>query len=144
MTDKFTRAKLADMDARIVAPEEIVREHTTVVRHFDLPVGLHVATVGLYFAILGVFAMVFGEREMIIPFAIFAIFVVGGFGVPALWARMQPDHADRAMTWAAFERLGIDTHTGVLKAKDATVQVLMLPVFILAWAVAIAIIAATV
>ena len=144
MTDKFTRAKLADIDARIVAPTEIVREPTKVSRHFDLPVGLHIATVGLYMAILGVFATAFADMTMAIPFAIFALFIVAGFGVPALWARMKPAHDDHAMDWAMFERMGIDTHTGMLKAKDATVQVLMLPLFIFGWAVTVAIIAATV
>jgi hypothetical protein len=146
MSKYFPKASFAQIDSLSLAePLADALEHPTgaaVTRHFDLPPVLHAATVGLYFAVLAVFAFAFGEKAMIIPFAIFAIFIVGGFGVPALWQVMQPAHSDRPLDWASFKRFGIATHTGVLASKDAIVQVLMLPLFILSWAVIIAFIAA--
>ena len=79
---------------------------------------------------------------MILPIAIIAVLIAAGFGVPALWTRMQPDSAGRALTWGEFRQRGIVTHTGRMTAGDATVQVLVLPTLILLWAGAVATIAA--
>jgi hypothetical protein len=129
-------------DARILrktAPFE-----TKVDRSFGLPVVLHMATVGLYLTFLGVMAFAFQDRGLIIPMAIFVIYIVMAFGVPAIWVRMKPDHASKPMSWSDFSRFGINTYTGNMSAKDATGQVLILPVLILGWGVAIAVIAALV
>lgn len=115
-----------------------------VTRSFDLPPVLHAATVGLYFAFLAVMAFAFQDRGLIIPMAIFVIYIVMAFGVPAMWVRMKPDHNGKALRWADFSRFGINTYTGNMSAKDATGQVLILPVLILGWGVAIAVIAAVV
>jgi hypothetical protein len=115
-----------------------------VERSFDLPPVLHVATVGLYFAFLGVMAFAFQDRGLIIPMAIFVIYIVMAFGVPAMWVRMKPDHASQPLRWADFSHSGVNTFTGNMSAKDATGQVLILPVLILGWGVAIAVIAAIV
>lgn len=141
MSMKVTRENIAELDARIVAPEEL-RPETKVARNFDLPPVLHMLTVGCYLAVIGVFAALFGNAELLIPMVIFVVSVIAGFGVPALWTQMKPDHSDRALDWGTFEARGIATLTGVLSAKDATVQVLMLPLFILGWAITIAIIVA--
>jgi hypothetical protein len=113
-------------------------------RTFGLPTALYVATVGLYFAFLAVMAIGFQTREMILPMAIFVIYIVMAFGVPAMWARMKPDNNSHAISWSYFVEKGIDTATGVMKAKDATAQVLILPVLILGWGAATAVIAALV
>lgn len=129
--------------------EALVTKKTTpfevkVVRSFDLPPALHTATVGLYFAFLGVMAFAFQDRGLIIPMAICVIYCVMAFGVPTMWKRMKPDHASKPLGWADFSRFGIDTYTGNMSAKDATGQVLILPVLILGWGVAIAVIAGVV
>lgn len=129
-------------DARILrkaAPFE-----TKVSRSFDLPPVLHTATAGLYLAFLGVMAFAFQDRGLIIPMAIFVIYIVMAFGVPALWVRMKPDHASKPLSWNNFSRFGINTYTGNMSAKDATGQVLILPVLILGWGIAIAVITAIV
>lgn len=129
-------------DARILrkaAPFE-----TKVSRSFDLPPVLHAATAGLYLAFLGVMAFAFQDRGLIIPMAIFVIYIVMAFGVPALWVRMKPDHASKPLSWNNFSRFGINTYTGNMSAKDATGQVLILPVLILGWGIAIAVITAIV
>lgn len=115
-----------------------------VKRSFDLPPALHLATIGLYFAFLGVMAFAFQDRGLLIPMAIFVIYITMAFGVPAMWVRMQPNHADKPLCWTDFSRFGVDTYTGNMNAKDATGQVLILPVLILGWAIAIAVIAAMV
>jgi hypothetical protein len=115
-----------------------------VQRSFDLPPVLHAATVGLYFAFLAVMAFAFQDRGLIIPMAIFVIYIVMAFGVPAMWVWMKPEHVDKSLSWADFRRNGINTCTGNMSVKDATGQVLILPVLILGWGVAIAVIAAAV
>lgn len=115
---------------------------TKVERSFDLPVALHAATVGLYLAFLGVMAFAFQDRGLMIPMAIFVMYIVMAFGVPALWVRMKPVHIGKPLSWSQFSRVGINTFTGNLSARDATGQVLILPVLILGWGVAIAVIAA--
>lgn len=115
-----------------------------VERSFDLPPVLHAATAGLYIAFLGVMALAFQDRGLIIPMVIFVGYIVMAFGVPALWVKMKPGHAGKALGWGEFVQFGIDTYTGKMSAKDATGQVLILPALVLSWGVAIAVIAAAV
>jgi hypothetical protein len=140
MSIHYTAETFADAGiVRKTAPFE-----TKVGRSFDLPPVLHAATVGLYLAFLGVMAFAFQDRGLIIPMAIFVMYIVMAFGVPAMWVRMKPTHPSKALRWADFSRFGIDTYTGNLSAKDATSQVLMLPILILGWGLAIAVIAAAI
>jgi hypothetical protein len=140
MSIHYTAETFADaLIAKRATPFEV-----KVARSFDLPPVLHIATVGLYFAFLGVMAVAFQDRELIIPMAIFVMYIVMAFGVPAMWMRMKPDHVSKPLSWSQFSRSGINTYTGNMSAKDATGQVLILPVLILGWGVAIAVIAAAV
>ena len=68
--------------------------------------------------------------------AIFAVFIAGMFGVPALWTRLK-GNASEPMTKGEFEAKGIMTHTGHCSARDAKIQMLILPVLILVWGCAI-------
>jgi hypothetical protein len=124
------------------AVDQAARPETTTIRNFDLPTRLFAGTVGLYFAFLGVMAFAFADPRLIVPMGIFYIYIIMAFGVPALWVRMKPDHADRPLSWRSFMREGVDTHTGRLAGRDATVQVLLLPTLILGWGVAMATIVA--
>ena len=94
--------------------------------------------------LLAVTALGFSSPELIIPMVIFTFFIVAGFGVPAIWTRIAPEPADKALGWAKFKREGIATLTGRNTAGQATVQVLILPVLLLAWGVAVVTIAALV
>jgi hypothetical protein len=140
MSIHYTAQTFADVQVTKKATPFEVR----VKRSFDLPPVLHALTVGLYFAFLGVMAVAFQDRGLMIPMAIFVIYIVMAFGVPAMWVRMKPGHDSTALPWADFSRSGIDTFTGNMSAKDATGQVLILPVLILGWGLAIAVIAAAV
>jgi hypothetical protein len=79
---------------------------------------------------------------LVLPLVIFAFFIAAGFGVPMMWARMNPAKTKGAMSFGTFKHCGIMTATGHLSAGPAAVQVLLLPVLIFGWGIAVAIIAA--
>jgi hypothetical protein len=140
MSIHYTQEQFAEaLVAKRATPFEVAVE-----RSFDLPPVLHAATVGLYLGFLGVMAFAFQDRGLVIPMAIFVMYIVMAFGVPAIWVRMKPDHVSKPLDWGEFVRSGISTYTGNMSAKDATGQVLILPVLILGWGLAIAVIAAAV
>ena len=111
-------------------------------RHFDLPPVIHGALFTIIMAYLGIMAMATGEREMIIPFAIFAVFVIMFFAVPACWSLMQPAAETKQPRWSHFMRDGVEVETGHLSARDALIQIFTLPLIILGWGVSVAIIVA--
>lgn len=140
MTARFTPDHGADIvayDARSVVSGQYGRA-------FDLPPVLFAMTVGCYLAFLGVMAAAFMTGELFLPFVIFVTYIAMAFGVPALWAKMAPPAPGQKQDWAAFMRDGFTCATGHLSGAGAVTQVLMLPVLILAWGIAIAIIAAVV
>nr|WP_298926677.1 hypothetical protein [uncultured Erythrobacter sp.] len=141
---------LARGEARIVkAPAHIApdvtapRNQVESDRNFELPTSLYAATVGLYLAFIGIMFAGFSAPGLIIPMGIFAVFIIAGFGVPAMWTRLKDNHS-KPMTMGKFKQAGIMTYTGRLSAKDATIQMLILPVLIVLWACTVAVIAALV
>lgn len=130
MVEQLTREKLAGQaDIRIEAP----RVAAPTDRTFELPTGLYVATVALFLGFITVLSVGFAHPEMIIPFAIFTLFIVAGFGVPAIWTRQAPETKSRPKTWTRFRQEGIMTAYGRTNARDAAVQVLILPTLIFVW-----------
>lgn len=115
---------------------------TRVDRNFGLPTGLYVATVALYLAFIGLMASLFMNPELAIPMVIFAGFVLMAFGLAGYWAKMQPDNDTAPLTWGQMTARGIDTLSGRLTASEAAIQVLTLPVLILGWGLAVAVIVA--
>jgi hypothetical protein len=93
--------------------------------------------VALYLGFIAVMGIGLASSGLVIPMAIFAIFIVAGFGVPALWTRIAPEPGQRPMRLQRLMREGIATYTGRLNGGDAVVQMLILPVLILGWGVAI-------
>ncbi len=136
---KLIAPELIADKARIVAEPRV---RTTVDRTFELPRALYGVTVGCYLGFLAITALAFGNPGLILPMAIFAFIIVAGFGVPTVWARMQGTGAKRAMGFGEFANRGIMTHTGRLKPRDAAIQVLILPVLVLLWGLAVVTIAA--
>jgi len=139
--------KIETGEARLVVPPVVrpnaPRHQVEIDRNFELPTGLFAATVGLYLAFLAIMAAAFGNPALGIPMAIFALFIVAGFGVPAVWARLR-DNPSQPMTMARFRADGIMTNTGRLTHRDAAIQMLILPALIVGWGGAFAIIAAIV
>lgn len=111
-----------------------LRQH--VDRSFGLPTGLYVATIAAYFAFIAIMGIGLAQRELIIPMGICVTYLVMFFGVPAMWVRMKPKTDAEPLSWVEYKMDGIDTWTGRIKAKDATAQVLILPVLILFWGIA--------
>src|SRR5690349_7757881 len=110
MAEKLNRTEAAAK--AIIHPELALREPSRVDRSFELPTVLYTTTVGLFLAYIGVMGFGFAHPEMTLPMAIFAVFIVAGFGVPALWVRMKPDNGQRPLSWSRFMSEGIDTLTG--------------------------------
>ncbi len=136
---------LARGDARIVdhPADAAVRHQVEGDRNFGLPTALYGATVAGYLGFLLVVGSAFANPVLAIPMAIFVVFIVAGFGVPAIWTRLAGNTSE-PQTMGEFEQRGIMTNTGRLAAKDATIQVLILPVLLVIWGLAIAVIAAVV
>lgn len=118
--------------------------HTTVDRNFGLPGGLYAVSAGGYLAFIAMMASIFGNGELAIPMVIFVLFIACAFGIPAVWTRIGADRHPDAPGWYDFRRKGIQTLSGKLDAGSAMAQVLILPILIAVWGLAIAVIVATV
>jgi len=141
MVEQLTREKIAQQaDIRIEAP----RVAAPTDRTFELPKGLYVATVGLYLGFIAMLAVTFSHPELSILAVIFGFSVIAGFALPLIWTRLAPETKSKAKSWARFEQEGIMTAYGSTTARDATVQVLILPTLIFMWGIAIVVIAALV
>jgi hypothetical protein len=136
---------IARGEARVVAlPEaEAVRHQVEADRNFGLPSVLYGATVAGYLGFLVIVGSAFANPELAIPMAIFVLFILAGFGIPALWTRLA-GNTSAAQTLGEFEQRGVMTATGRLAARDASIQVLILPVLLVVWGLAVAVIAAVV
>jgi len=136
---------IARGDARIVDHPEVapVRHQVEADRNFGLPTALYGATVAGYLGFLLVVGSAFANPVLAIPMAIFVVFIIAGFGVPAVWTRLAGNTSE-PQTLGEFEQRGIMTNTGRLAAKDATIQVLILPALLVIWGLAVAVIAAVV
>lgn len=132
MSKHLTREFVAEQATIVAAPKPLHE----VDRTFQLPKGLYAATVGLYLGFLVVMAVGFSTPGLIIPMAIFTIIIVAGFGVPAVWTRLSPITDSKQITFSRLQREGISTLTGRLSAKDASVQMLVLPIIVFCWGVA--------
>ena len=145
MTKHLTRELIADQANVVAVPRAAeVLAPVQVDRSFELPSGLYAVTAACYLAFLAILATGFASSGLIVPMAICVVFIIGFFGVPAAWTRMAPDSAKRSMAWSQFSRRGIATLTGRLTAGEATVQMLILPVLVVMWALAVVTIAALV
>ncbi|MEE4287865.1 MAG: hypothetical protein V2J14_00720 [Erythrobacter sp.] len=145
---RLVQDKIAAGEARIVAAPlpagaQAPRHQVEVDRNFELPTALYGATVACYLGFLGIMLATFAAPMLAIPMVIFAGFIIAGFGVPAIWTRLAGNRT-RPLTWGAFRNRGIATNTGRCTPRDAAVQMLILPVLIVFWGAAIAIIAAVV
>lgn len=146
--------KLATGQARIVdapdaanaanagdAPAAAPRHQVEVDQNFELPRVLYGATVACYLGFLGLMLASFAAPMLAIPMVIFAGFIIAGFGVPTIWTRLA-GNCTRPLSSGQFRNDGIMTQTGRCAARDAVVQMLILPVLIVGWGIAITIIAA--
>ncbi|MBI1403663.1 MAG: hypothetical protein GC147_10655 [Porphyrobacter sp.] len=138
--ERIARGDARIVEAPVAAP---VRHQVEIDRNFGLPTPLYAATIGCYLAFLAIVGTAFANPVLLIPMVIFALFIVAAFGVPAVWTRLA-GNTSQAQTLGEFEIRGVMTHTGRLAPRDATVQVLILPVLLVCWGIAVAVIAAIV
>jgi ABC-type dipeptide/oligopeptide/nickel transport system permease component len=136
---------IARGEARIVGQpaEPVVRHQVEADRNFGLPTALYGATIACYLGFLAIVGTAFANPLLAIPMAAIVLLVVAIFGVPAIWTRLKGNTSEPE-TLGEFETKGIMTNTGRLAPRDAAIQVLILPVLLVFWGIAIAVIAAIV
>jgi ABC-type dipeptide/oligopeptide/nickel transport system permease subunit len=136
---------IARGEARVVDQPAVFSAHHQVEsdRNFGLPTALYGATIACYLGFMAIVGTAFANPVLAIPMAVIVLLVVAAFGVPAIWTRLR-DNASEPQTLGEFETRGIMTNTGRLAPRDATIQVLILPVLLVCWGIAIAVIAAIV
>lgn len=134
---------IARGDARVVDQPAAVRHQVEADRNFGLPSALYAATVGCYLGFLLIVGSAFANPALAIPMAIIVLLIVAFFAVPAMWTRLR-NNPSEPQTLGEFEARGVMTNTGRLAPKDATIQVLILPVLLVFWGLAVAVIAAIV
>jgi ABC-type dipeptide/oligopeptide/nickel transport system permease subunit len=138
--DLIARGEARVVDQPKAAP---VRHQVEGDRNFGLPSALYGATIACYLGFLVIVGSAFANPVLAIPMAIIVLLIVAAFGVPAIWTRLR-DNASEPQTLGEFETRGIMTNTGRLAPRDATIQVLILPVLLVTWGLAVAVIAAVV
>ena len=135
MSKHYSKANLQSVAVEVPAPVIPNRAE----RVFGLHPALFGITIGSYFLFLGIMAAAFMTADLILPFVIFVVYVVMAFGTPGVWARVRGRDAGPVQTWAQFREEGIQIQTGHLESGSAIAQVVMLPLLLVGWAVAIAV-----
>lgn len=127
-------------EARVVAApnQRSCQDHS-----FELPTGLYVAMAALFFGFLAVLAIGLPTPGLVVPMAINFVFLAAFFGIPAIFVR-SANTDGRAKSWTRFMDRGIETANGHSSGKEAAVLMMVLPVFIFGWSLAIVTIAALV
>ena len=143
MAEQFPRAKLA-IHATIHAAPPVLAAQSKTDRNFELPAGLYGTTVALYLGFVGVMMVGFGNPLLVVPLAVIVFTIIAGFALPTIWTKLTPDSGLRPRSLGRFGHDGIMTGSGLSAARDASVQVLILPVLIFCWGIAVVIIAALV
>lgn len=141
---QLVQDKIATGEARIVnAPVKGPRHQVEVDQNFELPTALFGATVACYLGFLGIMLASFAAPMLMIPMVIFAGFIVAGFGVPTIWTRLGGNKT-KPLSMGQFRNEGVMTNTGRCAPRDAAIQMLILPVLIVCWGLAVSIIVAVV
>lgn len=138
MSKRVAETKLAEVAKIVEAP----KVHHKVDRTFELPAGLYIMTAGGYLGFIGIMAACFMTGQLAIPMAIFVLFIVMAFSIPAMWTSLGDDDGARRLSWSNFQSKGVMTHDGPVTAAAASAQVLILPFAIILWGLAIAVIVA--
>jgi len=143
MAEQLSRVDIA-AQATIHAAPPAATAQTAVDRTFELPAGLYGTTVALYLGFLAIMAVGFGNPLLAIPMTIIVLTIIAGFALPTIWTRLEPDSGQHPKSLGRFSHEGIGTGSGRSAARDASVQVLILPVLIFLWGIAVLVIAALV
>jgi hypothetical protein len=143
MSTHITRQAFeSDTAPATIVPAPAARPNRTD-RVFDLHPALHIATFGGFGVYVAIMWAAFGQKDLLISFAVFAVFIAAFFFVPAAWARIDVRTGPFA-SWNDFMREGFDCLTGHLTARETIAQVLIMPAMLLLWGVSVAVIKALV
>jgi len=142
MSKNLSREQIADHANVIEASGSDYRAPTEIIRNFELPKGLYMTTALCYLAFLGILATAFASPGLVLPMAACIFFLFVFFGISAIWTRMAPESRKEPMNWGQLRRRGIATNVGHLSGGEAAIQMLLLPVLIVMWALAVVTIAA--
>jgi hypothetical protein len=139
MTARYDSQILAAREEIVSPPARACEDH-----NWGLPNGIYAAMAICFAGAIGVLATAF-TGGMAVSYGIIFAFLAAFFGVPALFVRTSRGRGNsKALRWDVFRESGIATQTGRTAAGEATMLVLLLPVIILCWAIAVATIAALV
>lgn len=105
---------------------------------FELPAGLYIAMATMFAGFVAVLSFAFNSGHMAVAYGVIFAFIAAYFAVPALFPRMAPRKATKALRFFEFGHRGIATATGRATALEATILVLLLPFLILCFGIAIA------
>jgi hypothetical protein len=130
--------------AQLVASKEVVAAPAAPWQdyNFELPPALHFAMGVFFLGFVGVLSLAFANPGMAVPFGVCVAFIAAFFTVPTIIVRSAPHGSARARQWSAFLEHGIAIEHGRCSGREAAVLVLMLPVLIFCFALAVAAIAA--
>ena len=134
---------IARGEARVVdQPAPVpVRHQVDADRNFGLPTTFYAVMAACYAGFLVITVTAFASPLLIVPMAVIGLFLVMFFGIPITWTRFRGNDSKPA-TLGEFELKGFMTNTGPLRPRDAAIQMLILPVLLVLWGLAVVIIAA--
>jgi|KBSSwiStaDraftv2_1062776.scaffolds.fasta_scaffold1154863_1 hypothetical protein len=135
MSQHVTQADLAAVASVSTAPS-----HHKVDRTFEIPAGVYGLTVACYLGFLALMSVLFMNGELVLPMVVIVFSIVAGFGLCHRWASMKPGNDSHTLTGGQFANRGIQTLSGRLTAAEASAQVLILPVLLMFWGIAVAVI----
>ncbi|MEE4316679.1 hypothetical protein [Erythrobacter dokdonensis] len=138
--DLIARGEARVVDQPASAP---VRHQVEVDRNFGLPTVFYAVMAACYVGFLVITVTAFASPLLIVPMAVIGLFLVMFFGIPTVWTRFR-GNVSSPETLGEFEVKGIMTNTGPLRPRDAAIQMLILPVLLVLWGLAVVIIAAIV
>ncbi len=92
-----------------------------------------------YAAFLLILGSVTMDEGLVLPFAIFFVFLAAAIGVLWTFARVAPREDAPFQSWTEFLHEGIATGSGALSGPAAVAQVLVLPAMLVGWATFVAV-----
>jgi hypothetical protein len=128
---------LAEGEISTAPVERACRDQT-----FELPIGIYIAMASLFAGFIAVLGLAFRGGHMAVAIGVIFAFIAAFFSIPALFpAVAKRGSRNGALSWFEFGHRGVDTATGHSTAREATVLVLLLPLLIFCFAIAVVTIA---
>ena len=131
MVGRQSKQELLAQGEIVAAPSERACSDQT----FELPGGLYAAMVAMFTGFVLVLAMVLRGGHLAVAFGVILAFIAAYFAVPWMLPRVA---GKTGLSWDEFGERGIVTASGHSSARKATVLVLLLPILIFCFGVAVA------